>query len=297
MDENNIVILGDIYLWSVPLSVVRENLPNYIIPWFHRLYLFPVHTFATVGEYWNTEELNHKGYWYCAGDYVSADTVAINKEELGFSNITFAECLVKSGVHKDNSKHEIDVIGGTYGISYVCHNIANRVLFSTGEDRTLAKTNLNLTGYALIVKSYLGIYGTNRAEWLFRIDRCNCFLDDPIDIRKVSTREPFNSKKVEVSQIHNKASNGDETKGAEITNSLENIDKTFEVESNDIHERFVKGSITESEFHDLMYESAVQLLLATESALGKEVSINIYGNYYLDFSAPNETEKPELAEM
>ena len=161
----------ELVVCSVMVAPARLLFFYKIRTWLDQIVKVVVHTFAVDASRIPINELNPSGYWYCAGDFCAVDEAGVY-QHLGRADVELAKCLVIPDIKDDHPERAKLVIGGEYGVHYVCHNITNRILFSTPESETLIDLDLKTTGYEIVVKSALGVYGQNRIEWGLRQQKC-----------------------------------------------------------------------------------------------------------------------------
>ncbi|WP_412500706.1 hypothetical protein [Vibrio cyclitrophicus] len=280
---------------AVPFHIQRKIVE--LVPWTEKLFNLPVHSFVTLDKDWeDTSESNSQsGYWYCAGDYCSTDEETVFGFEVDDADIGFATCLAKPGVKLDNPRHDLDVIGGSYLIDFVCHNIANRVLFSSKENITLVDTTIPITGYKSIVNSPLGIYGRNRREWSLIIDKCtNLKLKSNDPDNPEGSDDPKNkpqrTKAEEIELIHLRASGGNIEKARNITDALRDIDQKYANESEKIYQDFDNQIIGVEQLNTRMENLLASTISDTERTVSRKVAKAIYGDYFMVEGSSDESE-------
>ncbi|EGQ7919927.1 hypothetical protein ACWO25_004689 [Vibrio parahaemolyticus] len=209
---------------------------------------------------------------------------------------------MKPGVKLDEPNHELDVIGGSYLIDFVCHNIANRVLFSSKENITLVDTSIPITGYKSIVNSPLGVYGRNKREWALIIDKCSNLKFKPDDPKSDDPEsddpesddpnspdiKPQRTKDEEIELIHLRASRGDVVKAKNITDALYDIDQKYAYESEKIYRDFDDQVINLEQLNTRMENLLANTISETENSVGRTVAKAIYGDYFMDEGSSNE---------
>ncbi len=294
-----------IHVWSVPIKAMRriaipismqlaiaEKLD--FIPWIDKLFKLPSHTFVTISNDWlNPPSPGGKwGYWYCAGDFYPTDGELGLGEEITNCNVDFACCLVKPNIKLEDEAHSKKVIGGSYLVDFVCHNITNRVLYASPGMPTLADTKIPVTGYKAVVNSPLGIYGRQEREWHLIIDKCTRASLPPDDPRFNIPPDdiafpygPMRNKDDEITRIHLKAVNGDVAKAESITEKLYKIDKLYGQRSSEIYVLFENSHLSFEQFNTNMEILLHNTILHTESIVGEEITSKIYGDY--DLSPPD----------
>jgi nucleoid DNA-binding protein len=112
-------------------------------------------------------------FWFCWGDFHSRGGTPASKT--GFlgeveGDLAQARCLVQPNV---NSK-DVQAARGTifrYARDGVCHQLANQVLYATGEDGAQPLTVAGARGYMFSSFRY-GTYGVDDAAWRKKLDAC-----------------------------------------------------------------------------------------------------------------------------
>ncbi len=275
-----------IYVWSVPLKSIRKFAVPFdiqrkiveLVPWTERLFQLPVHTFATIDEEWEEPPKKNikEGYWYCAGDFCSTSERTAFGMEIEKVNSEFAKCLVKPDIKKGELEHNMEVIGGAYIVDYVCHNITNRVLYSSGISTTLVDTSVPLTGYKPVVKSPLGLYGRQTREWSLVVEKCrNSFVNE------VNPNNDPRTIDDEVDRIHRRAANGNRVVGRNITDALLDIDATYAENSYEIYNSFDEKNIGVESLNEKMEKLLRETIANTERVIGPNMAKRIYGDYTL----------------
>ena len=315
------------FVWSIPLKNLRQftiSIPLNILgtkkleitlqtwPYLSRIFRLPVHTFSTMGKPWITQPATESsGYWYCAGDFCQTNQQPIKDKDFHNINLSFAECLVKPGVELSHPKHDLKVAGGSYFIDFVCHNIVNRIMFALSPRKTLADTGLPLTGYKAIVNSPLGVYGRNRAEWIYRIKSCvfahtNSRKPNPLpelgsDIDGMDDIELTDAiadllptAASEIAKIHTIAT-GSEIEGQQVTEKLQNIDNQYSQFSIQLFNDWNDGSIDTEMLNDLMEKLLRNTIYKTEALVGRPITQAIYGLYEEDNDPERESGSREDA--
>jgi hypothetical protein len=279
------------HVWSTPVKPLRKFSVPFnvqmriveIVPWLEKLFKLPVHTFVTLNDDWyeipakNTKE----GYWYCAGDFCPTDNKTVSGFEIDDLDTDFACCLVKPDIKLDDPEHEHEVIGGSYLVDFVCHNIANRILYASKENITLLDTSVPLTGYKAIVNSPLGVYGRNKREWSLIIDKCSRLPIAPND-PKTPPKKPQRTKAEELNLIHLRASRGNVVKSQNITDTLYKVDQIYSDNSEAIYNNFDAGDMGIEQLNEKMEKLLKQTIVSTERIVGKSVAKEIYGDYVLE---------------
>lgn len=287
------------YAWSIVLRPIRNSLPNVVLSWFRGKYSLPVHTFVTVGDSWHAppqSDSAHTFYWYCAGDFCPTDQQGINRSFLGDIDPYHTSCFVKPNIMQSDPRHELEVIGGKYGVDFVCHNITNRILHSAPTPMTLADTNLPLTGYKLIINSPLGVYGRNKREWMLTIGNCKGPIVSPGSsggsaasglelLEQYATSTPPVPKLMtageETVKIHKRAVKGNLRETIQVTKSLKELDTSYRDLSSFVFDQFLMKKINAVTFDREMSELAEMVMFDTQRIVGKDLAMAILGKYDL----------------
>ena len=175
------------------------------------------------------------------------------------------------------------VISGQYGVQYVCHNITNRVLYSTKNRDTLIDVDILATGYEVVVKSVLGVYGQNKVEWERR--KKNCTGSNNVYGSSVT---PDKTQREEIYKIHLRASAGNMDKAEQLTNALHDIDNEFNIATSLILKVFEDDKITLEQFNLSMVKVCAKLFSQTISMVGRDMAIKIYPNCKIDLKIDDE---------
>jgi hypothetical protein len=192
------------------------------------------------------------------------------------ANCSLVRCLVAPDIHIDEPEHPAKVIAGEYGISYVCHNITNRIMYSSPDDKTLVNSTLLLRGYGFIIKGHLGVYGQNKSEWLQRVTDCCGKFGVP---KANSIRNSFRTQQEEIDLLHFRATGNNKEKAETITNELKTVDSNYLFATSRIFRSHKKREIDEATFHDRMERATIELIQQTEKIIGPEMARKIYGEY------------------
>ena len=111
--------------------------------------------------------------WYCWGSFHPKGGAPTHPDGYIGSqagNLNVASCLVEPNMPSNGNPPAQGTIF-TYGVDGVCHQLANQVLYSTGEQGTAPLTVKAARGYAL--SSYIyGTYGLQQAAWQRKIAAC-----------------------------------------------------------------------------------------------------------------------------
>lgn len=288
-----------VYLWSRPIEAgsffrissktKKEIVEKY--PWTERLFIIPYHTFVTIGKEWFTAPEDHtmKGYWYCAGEFTPTNDSTLEEFEAPFIDTQIACCLVKPNIKKDDPAHEYDVIGGSYIVDYVCHNIANRILYAAQEPITIIDTSIRVTGYKAIINSPLGIYGRIKREWKLICEKCLKASGGSVS----GNGDSFRKRDEEIKRIHQKAADGNTYLGDNITRVLSEIDRRYSDESDKIFNDFDNGLIDIETLNERMIKNLRLTILETERTVGDDMTKKIYGDYDIGIDLDHGPSKPE----
>jgi hypothetical protein len=150
--------LGTLYAWANPLAVVGQ---------------FADHTWATSYDAPGTCAPQPR-YWFSWGSChaTGPDTTG---RALGSApaDLGLARCICEPDVESYSYTAEDPAHGGIdyYGISGVCHQLSNRILFSTSVGGADPLTVKGAHGYRISRWAY-GTYGPDTAEWAARKSRC-----------------------------------------------------------------------------------------------------------------------------
>ncbi len=251
--------------------------------WLDQVVRIVVHTFAAEESKIPIDPESPEGYWYCAGDFCNIDEAGVYQHLIPIK-IDFAKCLVSPNIKDDHPNREELVISGEYGIHYVCHNITNRVLYATGGCKTLIDLDIKTTGYEVVVKSVLGVYGQNKVEWERRksecIDGINACNDDSesVDINNMRDR----TRDDEIYRIHLRAMGGNAEKAQNLTDVLNSVDEQYYSISESLVSQFEQGTINESVFHIKMSNACAELFGETIKTVGRNTTQKIYPDCNID---------------
>lgn len=278
-----------LFAWSVPLKVFHEVIDGDIVDWSKQLYTVPVHTFVTVGDDWLEEPgviPDKTGYWYCAGDFCPSDHKLVVNNYIGEVERDFVYCLVQPDIHRRDEEHGIKVIGGTYAVDYVCHNITNRVIYSYLPEMTLLNRGLPITGYKAVINSYLGVYGRIKREWLSTINACRSRCSPQLGESPNDSIPPVEQDD-EISKIHLHAADGDIELGTDLDEKLKAIDLHYRVSTEYVYLRYKRGLISKTAFNKHLLNLHIQVIRQTEMKVGVEMTRKIYGEYNLPPITPD----------
>lgn len=281
-------------LCSVMIKPVRILVKDTILTWFDQIVRVPVHTFLVEESKipLNPEELD--GYWYCAGDFCDVDEAGVY-QHIDEADISFARCLVSPNIKDDDSRRPKLVIQGEYGVNYVCHNIANRVLFSTNSKQTLGDIEIPKTGYSVVVKSALGVYGQNKVEWERRKTTCKFGSYDEESGRLHHSPDGgmTEDQESEIEKIHLAACGGDQVKSENLSYALKDIDGRFYLSTSEAIEEYDNGLINFEAFNRKMLNACSLLFSQTIEAVGLKIAKEIYPECNLDIEYDNIFEPPQ----
>lgn len=266
--------MDNAYIWSAPLKPIRSRVPY----WLHLIFDSPVHTFATIGSNWIASPANNRsGYWYCAGDFCATNQATVNGQEVASVDVDYARCLVKPDIDYTDTRHPAEVIGGAYGIDFVCHNIVNRILYAADPKITLVSTNIPLTGYKFIVNGPLGIYGRNDREWGQAILLCAINQNAPLP--------SLSDVMDEIQNIHKRALG--EEMAMDVTEALADVDARYRSYSREFSSQYDDGKLNFLQFNIQNQILARETIASTESIIGPKNTRAIYGEYSTDLTSNN----------
>lgn len=279
MDNNS----KKLVLCSVMLKPFRVLIKNTIITWFDQIVRVPVHTFVVEESRIPLNPSKLDGYWYCAGDFCNVDEAGVY-QHVDEADIGYAKCLVSPNIKDDDPRRPKLVIQGEYGVNYVCHNIANRVLFATKSKQTLGDIEIPKTGYSTVVKSALGVYGQNKVEWERRKLGCSLSSNDEKDRRVNVAPESgvVDNREAEIDKIHIAACGGDNEKAKNLGFALKDIDNNFFLSTKEAIEEYEGGNINLDTFNRKMLNACSLLFSQTIEAVGLKMANNIYPACNLD---------------
>jgi len=258
--------------------------------WLDQVVKIVVHTFAADQSKIPINPENPDGYWYCAGDFCNIDEAGVY-QHLSPTDIELAKCLVKPNVKDDHAERERLVIVGEYGVHYVCHNITNRVLYATDACNTLIDLDIKTTGYELVVKSALGVYGQNKVEWEDR--KCGCNASDyEIGIYSRGRLRPKKNitRYEEIEKIHLRASGGNFEKTRNLTYALSEIDNQYYAETERLIGAFDSGELDRDKYHLKMVNACARLFSDTIKTVGHEMTSKIYLDCHIDIDGEDATQ-------
>ena len=254
--------------------------------WLDQVVRIVVHTFAVEESKLPLNPEEPSGYWFCAGDFCDIDEAGVY-QHLSNADLGFAKCLVSPDIKDNHPEREILVISGEYGVHYVCHNITNRILYATDKCETLIDLDIKTTGYEVVVKSVLGIYGQNRVEWENRKQRCagESASNNPacknIDLKN----RPNRTRDEEIHRIHLRAARGNTAKAENITHALNETDNNFYASTGQLFEQY-DAKIIDLDGYNLGMVNACSLLFSeTIRIVGRSVAIEIYPECNIDLTA------------
>lgn len=268
---------SNLVICSVMVAPARRLFFYKIRTWLDQVVKVIVHTFAVDQSKIPLNPGSPDGYWYCAGDFCNVDEAGLY-QHLSRCDLELAKCLVAPNIKDNHPEREILVISGEYGVHYVCHNIANRVLFATDDCSTLIDLDIKTTGYELVVKSALGVYGQNKVEWENRKKSCNTSdyergtIDDRGKLRPKKNRTRYE----EIDRIHLRASGGNVEKARNLTDALLDIDERFYSQTEKLIDDFDAGELNQERYHFDMINACGRLFSDTINTVGYEMTRRIY---------------------
>jgi hypothetical protein len=251
--------------------------------WLDQVVKIVVHTFAVEESKLPLNRENPDGYWYCAGGFCDIDEAGVY-QHLSYADLNFAKCLVSPNIRDDHPRREELVISGKYGVNYVCHNITNRILYATENCDTLIDLDIKTTGYEIVVKSALGVYGQNIDEWRKRKSNCednvsSCIPShQEIDIHQRPNRTRYD----EIERIHLRAAGGNVKKANNLTRALDETDKYFYLITKRLINEFDSGLIDEINFDKKMVNACAALFIETIRIVGHAMAEKIYPDCNMD---------------
>lgn|GEM_PF-2864851 len=275
----------ELVVCSVMVAPARRLVFYKFRSWVDQLVRVAVHTFAVDSGKIPLDLEQPEGYWYCAGSFCDIDEAGVS-QHICTADLDYAQCLVAPSIKDDDSERPEKVISGEYGVHYVCHNITNRILYATEKRETLVNLDIPITGYELVVKSALGIYGQNKFEWQKRRESCGGVAADgsvgafgkmgPSENLEVRSRDE------EIDLIHLRACRWDKAKAIKVSEALLETDEIFRQDTNQLIEEFDSGDFSIDEFNAKMISAANRLLGATIKTVGMEMAKNIFPDCELE---------------
>jgi hypothetical protein len=154
-----------LYAWAVPAFTANSPVD---------------HTWVTtydnrVTPYGNIEEVGAAGEscWYCWGSFHAAggtpnDPTGFMGQQSG--DRALAQCLVQANADSQTVPAARDSIF-TYGVDGVCHQLANKILYSTGDENIEPLGVKRARGYMASVFIY-DKYGLQQTAWQNEIAKC-----------------------------------------------------------------------------------------------------------------------------
>lgn len=276
MDNNGLV------LCSVMAQPVRQRILKSILTWLDIISVVPNHTFVVEEAAIPLDRTEPSGYWYCAGDFCDIDEAGVH-QHLEDANISLAKCLVSPDIKDDHELRPVLVIAGEYSVNYVCHNIANRVLYATPNHLTLGDIEIPKNGYSAVIKSTLGVYGQNKVEWKRRHKNCSQSLIDEYTPDKPGGSGPdLDEQRREIDKIHIAACHGDEQKAHNLTNALYKVDYEFLKRTEQTVQKYEEGLVNFEEYTQLMVNACSILFNETIKIVGRKLAQEIYSGCNLD---------------
>lgn len=253
--------------------------------WIDQVVKVVVHTFVVDASKLPLSEETPRGYWYCAGDFCDIDEGGV-RQHLTRANLDYARCLVAPDIKDDHPERSQLVIAGDYGVHYVCHNITNRVLYATNLPETLIDLDIATTGYELVVKSTLGVYGQNKVEWEQRKSGCQAVVShvppSQPQLALSSGERPIRTREAEIHKIHLRAAGGKSKVAKDLTYALEKIDNEFLSVSESLVQEFDSQKIDYDRFATSMLNACIQLFTQSIRTVGLEMTTKIYPGCNLD---------------
>lgn len=283
---------------SVIVAPARKLVFYKFRTWLDQIVRIVVHTFVVDESKVPLDSKSPDGCWYCAGEFCNIDEAGVY-QHLSRANIDYAKCLVAPNIKDDHPDREEMVISGQYGIHYVCHNITNRVLYSTENRETLIDLDIKTTGYEVVVKSVLGVYGQNRVEWERRKEKCSgeAKVIDGSGVAIIQTGVTEKTREEEIRKIHLKASGGNAGKAERLTYALQEIDHKFYLQTQEIVNEFDLENINFDEANSNIVRACATLFSETIREVGRDMATRIYPDciFELDIENEVETEKKYMA--
>lgn len=268
---------SNLVVCSVMIRPTRLLIFYNLRTWIDQVVKIVVHTFAVEESKLPLTSESIDGYWYCAGDFCNIDEAGVY-QHLSSANIKYAKCLVTPNIPNDHPDRDKLVISGEYGIHYVCHNITNRVLYATENRNTLIDLDIKTTGYEIVVKSALGVYGQNKVEWERKKSKCRSYYYNCVSSSEFSDidEKPDRTRDEEIFKIHLRATRGSVQKARNLTYALKDIDDEFYFISVNLVSKYENGMIDESVYHSLMLNECAKLFSKTISIVGHKMTQRIY---------------------
>lgn len=154
-----------LYAWAVPAYYEGSAVDHtWVTTYDNRLVAYPaIPEVVAAGQ----------NYWYCWGDFhAKGETPSIPDGFLasGAAELSYASCLCQP----DADSRSDAAARGTiffYGIDGVCHQLANQVLWPTGQSGAPPATVHKARGYWLS-NAIFGTYGKQHAAWANRQTTC-----------------------------------------------------------------------------------------------------------------------------
>lgn len=274
-------IQTNLVVCSAIIKPIRLMIFYRIAVWINLIVKIPVHTFAVEESEIPLDPENPKGYWYCAGDFCNIDEAGVFQDLIQI-DMDFAKCLVSPNIKDDDPCREQNVISGEYGVHYVCHNITNRILYATKDKSTLIDLDIQTTGYPVVVKSALGIYGQNRVEWRRRKDNCRCCGNQDSDSKIGKNKKTDRTRDEEILRIHLRAADGNRRTADNLTDALNSVDNEFYLLTKHLINQFNRGSINRESFKSGMVTACGVLFSKTINIVGREMTQKIYPDCNID---------------
>lgn len=279
---------------SVLVAPVRKRMSDIVRTWLDQIVKIVVHTFVVEESKVPLNPENPDGYWYCAGNFCNIDEPGVY-QHLSHADIEHAKCLVAPNIKDDHPDREKMVISGQYNVHYVCHNITNRVLYSTEDRDTLADIRILKTGYEAVVKSVLGVYGQNKVEWERRKKNCTDGVNAYVGRRDATPQLGATDKtrNEEIHKIHLQASDGNIVKAESLTYALQDIDQKFYLQTQELINEFDHENISLEVFNSNMVAACVILFSETIREVGRDMAMRIYPDCIIDLEIENKYQTDE----
>jgi len=261
---------------------VRQRILKSLLTWLDIISVVPNHTFVVEEASIPLNSVQPSGYWYCAGDFCDIDEPGVH-QYLEDADIRLARCLVAPDVKDDHQLRPTLVIAGEYGVNYVCHNIANRVLYATKDQQTLGDIEIPKNGYSAVIKSVLGVYGQNKVEWKRRKQNCSgSSIDENKPKRPIIFSIEPNEQELEIDKIHLAACHGDKEKARNLTDALSTVDNEFLKRTELAVDRYEKEQVNFETFTQLMVNACSILFSETLKVVPRKLAQEIYPGCNLD---------------
>lgn len=280
-----------IVVCSVMVKPIRVIFIETIRTWIDQIVRVPVHTFAVDESKIPLNVENPDGYWYCAGDFCDIDEAGVY-QHIEDVDIKYAKCLVAPNITDDDPQRPGKVIAGRYAVNYVCHNITNRVLYSTDSKITLGDIDILKTGYSLVVKSVLGVYGQNKVEWERKKLFCGPDSRDLILYsEKAANNRAYAERQAEIEKIHLAACDGNLEKAQTLSLALKDVDDEFYQMTSKAVNLYDRNQLYFENYNIKMMAACSQLFSKTISKVGRNVAMKIYPDCNININVIDNSEK------